>query len=190
MKTLGSFLASILILGILAAIVWGSILGIKFLLQQYNLLGSELASSMIIASALLLLCSFILAAAIRFNKTRNDKHIQPEKAYIYSDFINYYITIRESIRKEGIINYRFRSDITLWAGKNVLNAYLQFNKYIDELNPDNSKILEQAEKVIYEMRRDLGNDNYGFNKGDLDKLIFPEDTKAVNDNETVKIKTP
>lgn len=171
------------------AVGYAIVAGVKFLIAQFDLLGTELAGIMIIISVLLLVCSFIIAGAFRNNKRKDDKQVHPEKAYIYSNFINYYITIRESIRKTGAINYRFRSDITLWAGKNVLKSYMQFNKNLDELNPDNPKIMEQAEKVIFEMRKELGHDNYGFNEGDIDKLIFPEESQLENKVQSAKMKS-
>ena len=184
MKAIGSLLAVLLFLGSIGLLIWGSIQGIGFLINQFGTLDSELTSVIIIISTLILLCSLILAAAIRFNKTKNDKQVHPEKAYIYSEFITYYVELRKSIQTEGKINYRFRSDISLWSGKEVLKSYIKFNRLLDELNPDNPIILEQAEKVLFEMRKELGNDNFGLRTGDLDNIIYePSGKKAASINQ-------
>jgi hypothetical protein len=61
-----------------------------------------------------------------------------------------------------------------------------FNQYLDELSPDNPKILEQAEKVIIEMRNELGQYTYGLKTGDLDNLIFSGRTYQVNNHKNQK----
>jgi hypothetical protein len=189
MKQLGNLLTLLLILGIIIALGYASLLGIKFIIAQFNLLETELTGIMIIAASVLLVCTLILASAIRYSRPKGDIRVHQEKAYIYTDFISYYSTIRESIRNEGKIYYRFRNDMVLWAGKNVLKSYSLFNKYITELNPDNPKILEQAEKVIFEMRKEIGYDSYGLKNGYLDNLIFHSVQQMTENEQTRKIKT-
>ncbi len=173
MKTFGNLIASLLIITLLFAIVWGAILGAKHLIAQFQTLETEQAGVLIIVGSFLLIYTLILTIALRFNKNKSDKLVHPEKSYIYSDFLNYYIEIRSNIQNQGHIPYKFRSDMSLWAAHDVLKAYIKFNQLIVELSPDHPKILNQAEKVIFEMRKDLGLRNYGLGSGDLDGIIFP-----------------
>jgi hypothetical protein len=186
MKNLENIIVFIIVIAIIGGIGYAVVLGLGYVATQMEWLDKEQISILSIGSLVALLCTLILASAIRNNKTKGDRHILPEKAIVYNDFVNYYITIRSSIQKEGMINYRFRSDMVLWAGSSVLKKYMIFNQYLDELSPDNPKILEQAEKVIIEMRNELGQYTYGLKTGDLDNLIFTGRTYQVNNHKNQK----
>jgi len=189
MKTIGKLISFILVIGLLVAIGWAILLGVKYIAGQFNLLSTELTSSMIIVLALFLICTLILASAINESKFKGDKPVHPEKSFIYTDFINYFLELKHSLINKEEITYWFRSDITLWAGKDVLRSYLLLNQYLDKPNADNSKILEQAEKVIFEMRKDLGQKNYGIKPGDLEKLMFPFVKEEVSPLGNTRTKT-
>jgi hypothetical protein len=182
MKILGNIIVFLLGIAVVTAFIGSIIYGIKFLITQFGLLDSASSAQVIIGSSLILICTLILAGAIRYSKSAGDRPVHPEKAAIYSDYINYFIALREGIKINGRISYRFRSDITLWANKNVLKSYLIFNILLDKLSPDDPKIMEQAEKILFEMRKELGQDNFGLKKGDLDKIIFPGNHQVTKNN--------
>ena len=57
-----------------------------------------------------------------------------------------------------------------------------FNKYLNESDPDHHKILQQARRVILEMRRDLGLSSQGLKPDNLDQIIFTPHTLTKKDN--------
>ena len=181
MKNLENIIAFTLVMAIITAVVYVTYKGIGYFTVQLDWLNKEQLSLLSLGIIIIILCTLILASAIRYSRPKGDRHIVPEKAIVYNNFINYYISIRSSIQYEGEVNYRFRSDMVLWAGSNVLKKYMVFNQYLNDLNSDNPKILEQAEKVIMEMRNELGQYTYGLKPGDLDKLIFAGKTYKIND---------
>ncbi|MCG8697604.1 MAG: hypothetical protein MI922_06080 [Bacteroidales bacterium] len=182
MKTLGSILTFLITLALIVGILWGVIIGGRYIFAQFEMLETQQSAVAIIFSVVMLISAFIVAGAIR-DKTRNDdRQVHPEKAIIYNNFIDYYIEIRNSVNTQGIVNLRFRSDISLWASKDVLRSYMLFNQYLNELSGDNPKILQQAESVILEMRKDLGLSNQGLKPGNLDNIIFTPHNLVNNNN--------
>lgn len=182
MKTLGSILTFLITLALIVGIVWGVIIGGRYVLDQYDMLESQQSAIAIIFSVIMLLSAFIVAGAIRDKGRKNDKIVHPEKAIIYNNFIDYYIEIRNSVKTQGLVNLRFRSDISLWAGKDVLRSYMLFNQNLNELSADSPQILRQAERVILEMRKDLGLSNQGLKPGNLDSIIFTPHNPVKNNN--------
>ncbi|MCG8698719.1 MAG: hypothetical protein MI922_11760, partial [Bacteroidales bacterium] len=133
MKTLQNILSILISLALITGLVWGVVIGGKYMLEQYNMLDTQLSAIVIIGSVVMLLSALIIAGAMRDQTRKNDNLVHPEKAIIYNNFIDYYIEIRNCIVTQGVINLRFRSDMSLWAGKNVLRSYMLFNQYLHEL---------------------------------------------------------
>lgn len=175
MKTPGDYFGLLMALAIFIAIGYSLVFGIKFFIGQFGILGTEATAQLVIISVILIICALIIAAAIRGNQLKNDKIVLPDKAKLYSEFVNYYVETAKIISEGGAVNYRFRSDMALWAGKDVLKAYMYFVNYLDGKSPESKRVFELGEKVILEMRKDIGHQNYRLKAGDLNNLVFSGD---------------
>jgi hypothetical protein len=161
MKLIGNILAFIAALGALAFIIWGGYLGIRFLVDQFGLLDAREMPVLIIASVVYLAGAAIVAGSIRNAMKHNDKNIHPEKAVLYSKFINAWNSYESTPKSLVNETDQWLSHMQLWASDDVLKQYIQFQKVLRENNSSNEVITKDAGKLLLEIRKDLGNKNKG-----------------------------
>lgn len=161
MKLLGNIIAYIAALSALAFIIWGGYLGIRFLVEQFGLLDAKEMPVLVIASVVYLAGAAIVAGAIRNAMKYNDKNIHPEKAVLYSNFINALKSNESEPRNLAKETSQWLPHMQLWASDDVLKQYIQFQKVIRENNSTNEVISKIAGQLLLEIRIDLGNKNQG-----------------------------
>ena len=147
-------------------------------------LGEELVLSNILADTLvptyfslllvvigLLSISIALVLTILLKKKMlpyGDKTIHPEKAVIYKRFID--LWYEPSIQNEESLSELSKS-MALWAGDDVLKQYILLDQEEQNSGSARNNLNAQIEKVILEMRRDLGQKNFGILSGHIDQML-------------------
>ena len=143
-------------------------------------------SNLFLLIIILLFLITIGAVSNQKSKVDNDKQIHAEKSVIYKTFIDLWTNIdHNQIEKEG---GNLKKAMILWANDHVLKNYLVLQSYYANHETDQGKINKQVEKVILEMRRDLGEKNTGIMRGDI--LILINRTKVTHyEKQTTKKET-
>jgi len=162
-----SLLIAIGILVLLGYLIW---LGYRFLETNYALLQPETKAFIIVLLAAVLLALFVAGYVFRSGQRMNDKAVHPEKAIVYKSFIDIWqagIKTGVPIREEDDL----QSAMTLWAGGKVLSEYLKLHRILDQKPAQLDQIIKQVEKVILEIRTDIGSGNRGVLSGDILKLL-------------------
>lgn len=172
MKTPGDYIALLLALAIFIVLGILMVFAVKFFIEQFHFLQSEATAQLIIISVLMIMCSFIIANAIKGHRSVYSATVSLDKSKLYADFITSYSNIDNENNIEVRGTAEFNNGMALWAGKDVLRAYMRFVEYSNESLTRDKKSLEFAEKVIFEMRKDIGIQNYGIRKGDLNKIVL------------------
>lgn len=96
--------------------------------------------------------------------SKMERQQAPEKVSAYQRFVDYfYAGLPADDGWHGLT-----AAMTLWASDNVLRQYMEVIGMIEEKQPVED-LKRKAEKVILDMRRDLGNSNLGILKGDIVK---------------------
>jgi hypothetical protein len=176
MKSFSSFLAFLLSFAFIAGLIWVTILGIKFVIAQYQMVDIQTTPILIIISILSIICSLIIAGAIKSSPMGNNRNINPEKAAVYNHFIDLLsISTEFEITPQNInmnAEYKLlRKEMVLWASDKVLKKYLEYDKYLNELTIDKKTLLNKGEKVIFEIRKDLGNRNQNLKTGQISSVL-------------------
>lgn len=154
MKLVGNILAFTVAVGILAAIGWGGYIGINFLVNQYEIINPQLAAILIISSVVILISALIIAGAIRSLDKGSDKQIHPEKAVLYSRFIESCFESNHDDRREQL--KELEKQMVIWAGDEVLRKYL---KLIEHMKDGKQQQADQIKDIVTAIRRELGADN-------------------------------
>lgn len=121
------------------------------------------------------------------NKEREIAAAQrPQKINMYQDFMNELIlkTLKPNKGNKSNLSekkleeffYKFTSEIIIWGSPGVISAYENFRQFSDPKNPN---ILFLVDKILREIRVDLGSNNKGIKNGDLISLFL-------NDPDTLK----
>jgi len=148
-------------------IIAGLIFGIFLLYQRLTQQDSEVFNHLDVNSILLSMSILLGALALRsglIKNSKNSKTSPPEKTSTYKRFIDYFYTGLPL--DDGW--HELTTAMTLWASDSVLRQYLQLIKMLEEKDELNS-VLQKAEKVILEIRKDQGNTNLGILTGDIIK---------------------
>ena len=72
--------------------------------------------------------------------------------------------------------YSFRRDVILWASPGVISAYLEWES-VGVHEPDVQVRLLAWDKLLREMRKDLGNSNWMLRPGQLMHMILTQDAR-------------
>lgn len=173
MKKINNILAFLAVLIILVAIGWGGYVGIQFLIRQYDIIDPQLAATLIIFSVVLLICALIVAGAIRSLDRGSDKQIHPEKAVLYTQFLESWYNKEKQARNDQLKS--LKENMLIWAGDNVLHEYLELNELIQR-DHDAGEVIQQAEVVLTEIRKDLGANNKNIDSERIQKLLHIMDS--------------
>ncbi|MCW9708169.1 hypothetical protein [Fodinibius salsisoli] len=168
MKLLGNILAFIVAAGILVAIGWGGYIGITFLVKQYEIINPQFAAVLIISSVILLVSALIIASAIRNQDKGSDKQIHPEKAVLYSRFMESWYAGNHEDRREKL--KELEKHMIIWASDDVLQEYLKLNELLRE-EKGNPQLVAKVKDIVIAIREDLGAENKDIDIEKLQKLF-------------------
>lgn len=150
----------------LVAIV-GLVMSGYFIYQNLAIPDADIANQLDV-NTIIICASILLGALVMRSGTRNtNRSVQPvyqEKYSTYKRFIDYFYTGLPL--DDGW--HELTSAMTMWASDSVLRQYLQLIRMLEE-KQDIDALQKKAEKVVLEIRRDLGNTNLGILKGDIIK---------------------
>ena len=149
---------------LLIALIFYGIINITNLVSIDNTQwGSKLDINTLVIIAGIILTGMIVKSGLAQKQNSTDA-LNKEKSSAYKRFIDYfYIGLPLD---DGW--HELTSAMTLWASDSVLRSYLQLIAMM-ETKQDIDKIQKKAERVIMEIRRDVGNTNLGILNGDIIK---------------------
>lgn len=157
MKTVGTVLAIILSVTVVAGIIYGILGGYKLLTTRWDVLGDDWKAGLIILTAILIFCTLFLSASIRSNMQKHGL-TGTGKVIAYNEFIRWYSDLKNG-NADALDSKSFkglRNQLLLWGNKHVVK---QTNLLVDILQNDDDQsdqVMAQAEKVFGEIRRELG----------------------------------
>lgn len=187
-----AILAMLVIAFVLLAI-WGVILGSSFLLSWVSVQACKadptIVAALITGAGALLGALFIsFYSATQAQRRAAEEANRGRKAAIYNEFVTSLIAAGERYwAAEGDFNADemafasdFASQILVNGGPDVVKAYRSLQTLEDlhpfEWNPSgqaNRKVLTGVERLLLEMRAELGISNKGIKEGEIVRLIFP-----------------
>jgi uncharacterized membrane protein len=162
MNLLKNFLAFIIVLAILALLAWGIFHGIQYNIDKYIGMQTSIQSIVLIAAITLLLSAAMIAAALRnLGRGIQKRRLNDEKVGIYITVMDsWQAFIRRGRWAEQPDELRLVEEIetrlVLLAAARVIESYNQLRTTLAETGLQSQETAAQLEKVLQEMRRDLG----------------------------------
>ena len=157
MKTVGTVLAIILLVAVVAGIIYGILGGYKLLTTRWAILSDDWKAGLIILSAILILCTLFLSASIGSHVQKNGLS-GTGKVMAYNEFIRWYSDLKRHNADAVDLNAfkRLRNQLILWGNSHVVK---QTNFLLEILQNDEDKldqVMTRAEQVFGEIKRELG----------------------------------
>lgn len=175
MKSIGTFVAFIAVLGLIGGIIWLGFEGFRLLSAKFNGMEDPLASIILVVSIVAILCTLIIAGAIRSVHYSGDRAIHPEKALLYSKFIEHWAggSVEDKKDLQKIVQ-EIKPHMVMWASDHVLKQLIKLESLLLASPTDPKAVYHQAEKLVYAIRKDVGEKNQGIQSGSLLHLFWPE----------------
>jgi len=183
-----SFLGLIAALTAISALVYGSIELLQYTFEATHL--SKEVTASIVAAVGTILSS--VAAMIYNQRKSKEREIaeahRPEKVRVYSSFME---TMVKQLRKEKneerrdfeseVIDelFKFKRDLIVWGSPGVINEFLEFEEKARGEVENHADILIHFDRILQEVRADLGNSNWSLQDGDLVQLLLTDDLQEV-----------
>ena len=165
-----------------------------YILSQVSSIDSDVAMA-IIATAIAGLASvFTVVYAQWRTKVREitEAH-RPQKVNVYGGYMELMFEVLQQTKKEGQKKgklatpkaitgkhldkmYGFRRDIILWGSPGVIRAYLDWESKSTHEQDAQVRLLAW-DKLLREMRKDLGNSNWMLQPGQLMHMILTQDAR-------------
>lgn len=166
-----SLLFGLSLLGLLGA---GVYYAFHFIIDSlFAKLDPQLAAIATIAAATLLICTSIIASALRWSGKSTDA-LNTRKIAAYEYFMQIWGTLLWQDAYQVEIDaddlQELEKQLILWANPKVIQAYIALRQLKPETGLSNSKVTSQFIKVLMEMRKDLGLTNQGLDEQGLLKL--------------------
>ncbi len=180
MKFLQNLLAMLATLAIIIFVGWLVYWLTRYVIDQFNVVDTSKAAVLTIIAVITITCTIIIAGAIRSIVKTGDKPIHPEKAIIYKQFIDFWYD--PGFFTDANMRANLMKSMALWASDGVLKHFLTLQKLGHQPDKKNKSTSRQLEKVIREMRRDLGQKNFGIIAGSIDAMLNIEES---SDNENI-----
>jgi hypothetical protein len=118
-----------------------------------------------------IICSLIIARGLKPSKTTNNLIIKG-KFRTYQRFIELWMQPGDLLEKV-VLEEELKSlqkDMAIYGNDQSLKQFLLLHEYTLQ-RKDEEILLNQAEKTLIEMRRDIGHANIGFRSGQLKELL-------------------
>ena len=168
MNLLKNTVAGMIIIGFLVASAYGLYYAAQYVLGVFAGLEAMQKTVLFTAALTLLLSAAMITAALRgLDRRLQNRRLQEEKLAAYGNLIHAWrALVREpqcAIQpEEEQILHDIESHLTLVAGPQVLRQYHLLKEIQDETDLQSPEVFAQLEKVIIEIRHDIGYADRGY----------------------------
>ena len=184
LKGISIFLISLLLI---SGFVYLVFIISSYIFDTFSSLEKEISAGIIAASATILVSVITVVIGKHLEKKKEIEHqLRIQKTEIYEKYMEKMFQVLTSGQKfpeKEMTKYfgEFSRKLILWGGKKVIKSYCDFRIFgTQELNNKDKSILLYFEKVLFEIRRDLGNSNRNLKQGDL-LTLFIKDPSEIKD---------
>jgi 4-amino-4-deoxy-L-arabinose transferase-like glycosyltransferase len=178
MNLLKNTVAGMIIIGFLVASAYGLYYAFQFVVNAFAGLEAVQKTLLFTAAFTILLSAAMIAAALRgLGRRLQNRRLQEEKLAAYGDLIYAWrALVREPQRaiqpEEEQILHDIESHLILVAGPQVLRQYHRLKEIQREADPQSPEVFAQLEKVILEIRRDIGYADWGYKNSQFISVLF------------------
>ncbi len=157
MRAVGALLAFLFLIGLLGLGGYAAYKAFGFLTLQWDVLGPEWKSGLIVISSVLLLCALFLSGSIG-SFIRRYSARSTGKVIAYNEFISWYSELKNG-NPEALDAGSFRkigNQLTLWGNRYVVKQSHLLHELLVGEQASQEDALKKADGLYLEIRRDLG----------------------------------
>ncbi len=179
-----NFLGPIFGLALLFALIAGGYFLFKYVVGVFATLDPQIETLAVIASVVALLCAVILAEGLKARAQQEQYSIGTvEKAKVYERLLS---LCCEQLTTQGNENDRpadaelvqVERFLALHGGAKVISAYVEFQRSAKQDGKPAGEVATPLNKLVLEMRADLGRSEVIRNAGDLIEILSGRRHKA------------
>lgn len=174
-----NILKTVFALGIIAGLGWLLFILVKKLIFAFTYLQKEVAAG-IIAALVAIIISILSLIISKYYERKSEiiKEHREKKIPIYEELINFCFKSifwekagEEAPTEKEIMQFlnKFTQKLITWGSDNVLKSFYILRSTIMKADPSNPPVegLFLLEKLLLDMRKDLGHKNRNIQKGDI-----------------------
>lgn len=161
-----NFFVFVFALTLLAATGFTIYKGIVFYQVQYKSMNDDFVALFWLFALLMIVCTLVIAGAIRAIAMAGDKNVHPEKAVVYGKLMDYIAYQNPENKLSG----EWQRVFVLWASTDVLAKFIKWQK-THQFQQSSAQIEKSTQQLLVEMRRDLGHKNITFSKENVMQLV-------------------
>jgi len=189
MKFLSNICSVLLGCALLGALIAGAYFALRFAINLFYGLDAHVASVIYAAVIAVIFSAAMISSLVRLGqKRRSIERVQREKASVYQRFLATWSSMLNQVSTRSTQSALHiandlrvaEQQLLLWGSNNVLKYYAAYQNHETPYNLRDPSVLPLIEKVLQEIRKDLGQSNVGIQTGDLLNLLV--DTARHNDN--------
>jgi hypothetical protein len=189
MKPLSNICYVLLGFALIGALIAGTYFVLRSVVNLFYGLNVHVASVIYASVLAFLFSAAMISLIVRLGQRRRSiDQVQGEKAAVYQCFLATWSSMLNQANTESTQSVlRIANDLhvaeqhlLLWGSNNVIKYYTAYQNHETLHNPRDSSVLPLIEKILQEMRKDLGQSNIGIQTGDLFNLLV--DTARHDDN--------
>jgi hypothetical protein len=166
------FLNLIIGLAAIGIVVWLVFNAVTFIVIGFTTIKTELATAILAASAIIITSAITtIFGKLLEKKYEAELHDREKKITTYEEFMK--MLVKTSSNKVPITEEQnpftaeFNRELILWCAPSVIKGYAEYKK-VSQTATQREIILE---KIMYDIRKDLGNSNRGLKTGDMLPLL-------------------
>jgi len=176
-KAFGNFLGVVLGLTLLVAFLAGGYFLFRYIVEVFGELDPAVATLTAIASVVALLCAAIIANGLR---GRGQKHqetsIRADKAALYEQLLTLWgERLKRQERKDDPVAedelLKLEQLLALRGNPNVIKSYVHLQRLVRQEGVDSDGIPALRNKLLMEMRKDLGQNTLNLSDKDVLELL-------------------
>ncbi len=195
MRILRKILTVIFLFVLIGAIGFAIFLTLRSLSRMFAGFDKEVAAAIIVASATILVSVITVVIGKQLEKKReieNQHRIQ--KIEIYEKFMKKMFEILrlhgsekaipvagKSQKEDDLIKFfeEFSRKLILWGSRGVIKQFIEFRKFGMKSGEPDPRILLQFEKVLMQIRKELGHSNRGLSQYNLLFLFIKDQQNLI-----------
>lgn len=180
LRKIWPILASLILLGIIGIIGAAVFFVIRFTWKIFAGLDKQVAVAIVAGSATVFVSVITVVIGKSLDKKREiEKRHSRQKREFYEKFLEDFFQFTRKFSKEEVDltqDEKFAAfadeasrKLILWSNRSVIKEYCMFRSFGVRASKPGSgfEILLQFEKMLFEIRKDLGHSNRGLKQGDL-----------------------
>jgi hypothetical protein len=177
MKPTISLLSVFLVIAFLGACIAGAYVALRLVIHIFIGLDAQVVSVLYAAVAVVLSSTVLVSLTLRAGaKHRRMEQAHVEKAKAYQNMIAAWSSTlspnttgaRHALRREDSL-YAAEQQLLLWGSPNVVRDYIAYQQHGDPHDPIAQSCIE---KVLLDMRQDLGQSNFGLQRANVIHLLL------------------